>query len=167
MRTGIPCRPLPTPDTGFFDAQYEVPAHIEGPVLISAGTLTGFELGSDVLNPYRQFERLKPVAIIQDGVLVFDGSFDVPLASALSHVQRSGDLLRAKQPQQALAEARTAVQIAPDALQTQMALGDAFAALNRSDDARAAYEKALTIAHTMEPSAQEVWVPQIEKKLAG
>ena len=119
-----------------------------------------------MLNPYRQFERLKPVAIIQDGVLVFDGSFDVPLASALSHVQRSGDLLRAKQPQQALAEARTAVQIAPDALQTQMALGDAFAALNRSDDARAAYEKALTIAHTMEPSAQEVWVPQIEKKLA-
>ena len=52
-------------------------------------------------------------------------------------------------------------------MQTEMALGDAFAALNRSADARAAYEKALAIAHTMEPSAQEVWLPQVEKKLAG
>lgn len=164
---GIPCKPLPTPDTGFFDAAYDVPRHIEGPVLISAGTLTGFELGSDVLNPYREFEKLQPVANIQDGVLVFEGSFDVPLASAMSHVVRSGDLLNAKRPQDALAESQTAVRIAPDALQTQMALGDALAAMNRDDEAKAAYVKALAIAHTMEPSAQEVWVPQIETKLKG
>ena len=164
---GIPCRPLPTPDTGFFDVAYDVPKQIEGPVLISAGTLTGFELGSDVLNPYRQFERLKPVAIIQDGVLVFDGSFDVPLASALSHSQRSGDLLTAKQPEAALTEAQTAVQIAPDALQTQMALGDALTALHREDEARVAYLKAQEIIGTMEPSARAVWAPQIEAKLKG
>jgi tetratricopeptide (TPR) repeat protein len=162
---GIPCKPLPTPDTGFFDVAYDVPRHIEGPVLISAGTLTGFELGSDVLNPYREFEKLQPVANIQDGVLVFEGSFDVPLASAMSHVVRSGDLLTLKKPQEALAEAQAAVRIAPDALQTQMALGDALAALNRHGDADVAYEKALAIARTMEPSAQEVWVPQIEAKL--
>jgi hypothetical protein len=164
---GIPCKPLPTPDTGFFDVAYDVPRHIEGPVLISAGTLTGFELGSDVLNPYREFEKAQPVANIQDGVLVFEGSYDVPLASAMSHVIRSGDLLTLKKPQEALAEAQTAVRIAPDALQAEMALGDALAALNRSDDAEVAYEKALGIAHTMEPSAQEIWVPQIEAKLKG
>jgi Dolichyl-phosphate-mannose-protein mannosyltransferase len=164
---GIPCKPLPTPDTGFFDVAYDVPRHIEGPVLISAGTLTGFELGSDVLNPYREFEKLQPVANIQDGVLVFEGSFDVPLASAMSHVIRSGDLLTLKKMQEALAEAQTAVRIAPDALQTQMALGDALAAVNRSGDAEVAYQKALGIVHTMEPSAQEVWVPLIEAKLKG
>jgi hypothetical protein len=164
---GIPCKPLPTPDTGFFDVAYDVPRHIEGPVLISAGTLTGFELGSDVLNPYREFEKLQPVANIQDGVLVFEGSFDVPLASAMSHVVRSGDLLTLKKPQEALAEAQTAVRIAPDALQTQMALGDALAAVSRSGDAEVAYQKALGIVHTMEPSAQEVWVPKIEAKLKG
>lgn len=164
---GIPCKPLPTPDTGFFDVQYDVPTHIDGPVLISAGTLTGFELGSDVLNPYRQFEQLKPAAIIQDGVLVFDGSFDVPLASALAHSQRSGDLLRAGKPAEALVEAQMAVQIAPDALQTQMALGDALTALKREDEARVAYLKAQEIIGTMEPSARAVWVPQIEAKLKG
>lgn len=164
---GIPCKPLPTPDTGFFDVAYDVPRHIEGPVLISAGTLTGFELGSDVLNPYREFEKLQPVANIQDGVLVFEGSFDVPLASAMSHVIRSGDLLTLKKPQEALAEAQAAVRIAPAALQTQMALGDALAAMNRDDEAKAAYVMALAIARTMEPSAQEVWVPKIEAKLKG
>lgn len=163
---GIPCKPLPTPDTQFFGAEYEVPQRIQGPVFISAGTLTGFEFGSDVLNPYRQFEKLKPDANIQDGVLVFNGSFDVPLSAAIYHVQRAGDLL-ATDPQQALIEAQTAVQVAPDALQTQMALGDAFAVLHRSSEARAAYSNALTIAHTMEPSAQAIWVPQIEKKIAG
>ena len=164
---GIPCKPLPTPDTGFFDVAYDVPRHIEGPVFISAGTLTGFELGSDVLNPYREFEKLQPVANIQDGVLVFEGSFDVPLASAMSHVIRSGDLLDAKKPQAALAEARAAERIDPAALQTQMALGDALAAMNRNDEAKAAYVMALAIARTMEPSAQEVWVPKIEAALKG
>jgi hypothetical protein len=163
---GIPCKPLPTPDTQFFDTTYEVPVQIHGPVFISAGTLTGFEFGSNVLNPYRQFQTLQPDAEIQGGVLVFNGDFNVPLASAFSHFQRSNDLL-ATDPQQALVEAQTAVQIAPDALQTQLALGDALAALHRNAEARAAYEKALTIARTMEPGAHAIWIPQIEKKIAG
>ena len=164
---GIPCKPLPTVDSMWAGEQYQVPVRIDGPVFISAGTWSGFEFGSQVLSPFRVFQQVRPVTSIQDGVLVFDGSFDVPLASALAYVQRSDELLRAKQPKPALAQAQMAVGIDADALQTQLALGNALTALHRDDDAHAAYGKALVIAHTMEPEAQEVWVPRIQKKMGA
>ena len=163
---GIPCKPLPTPDSWFEGVQHPVPAVIEGPVLISAGTLTGFELGSNVLNPYREFQGLKPVAEIQDGVLVFEGKFDVPEAAALSHVQESEALLKKKKLDGALAEAQQAVSIAPESLRAQMALGDALMALDKKDEARTAFVKAAVLVKSMEPVAQEVWVPRVEKKMA-
>jgi len=54
---GIPCKPLITADTLWVDKQVEIPPVIDGPVLISVGTLSGFEFGSDALNPYRQFNK--------------------------------------------------------------------------------------------------------------
>ena len=164
---GIPCKPLPTPDSWFTSVEHPVPAEIDGPVLISAGTLTGFEYGSNVLNPLREFQRLEPVTSIQDGVLVFEGRFAVAEASAMSHVQRSEALLKEKQFDGALGEAQQAVEIAPDGLLGQMALGDALVALGRKEEARGAYTKAADLVKTMEPEAQEEWVPKVEKKLAG
>ena len=104
-----------------------MPPVIDGPVLISAGDWTGFERGSNVLNPYRGFQKLKPVTSIQDGVLVYEGRFAVPLASAMSHVQQSELLLKQKNVDGALAEAQQAVAIAPDDLEPQIAFGDALA----------------------------------------
>ncbi len=164
---GIPCKPLPTPDSWFGDVQHQVPTTITGPVLISAGTLTGFELGSSVLNPYRQFEKLEPVTSIQDGVLVFEGTFQVPLASALSYVQESKALLEKKDFAGALAQARQAVAIAPDAVQTQVALGDALVATGNKDEARVAYSRAMELVKTMEPGAREEWIARMEKKIAA
>ncbi len=164
---GIPCKPLPTPDSWFSRVQHPVPPVIDGPVLISAGTLTGFEYGSSVLNPYRGFEQLEPVTSIQDGVLVFEGRFAVAEASAMSHVQQSELLLKQKQLDGALAEAQQAVAIAPEGLLAQMALGNALAALGRKDEAKVAYVKAAGLVSTMEPGAQEEWTPKVEKKIAG
>lgn len=162
---GIPCKPLPTPDTSWAKVQYPVPEVIRGPVLISAGDLTWFEAGSNVLNPYREFQGLKPMSEIQDGVMVYEGEFHVPLASATSHVLRSAELLTQKKNGDALAEAQQAVALAPDALQTEMALGDALAAAGRRDEARAAYGRALDVARTMEPGARETWSERIRKKM--
>src|SRR5260370_20433585 len=86
---GIPFRPLPTVLTPWLQTPVEVPATIDGPVLISAGTLSGFEFGPGPLNPYDQFQRLQPTAVIQHRIQVFDGHFDVPLASALAHEQHA------------------------------------------------------------------------------
>jgi tetratricopeptide (TPR) repeat protein len=140
---------------------------IDGPVLISAGDLTGFERGSNVLNPYRPFQHLKPVTSIQDGVLVYEGRFAVPLASALSHVQQSKALLKQKQFDSALAAAQEAVKIAPDDLEPQIALGDALQALGRKGEANEAYSQAMVEVKTMEPQAQEVWGPRVQKKMMG
>lgn len=162
---GIPCRPLPTPDTNWFGEQIDTPPVIEGPVLISHLTLTGYELGSNVLNPYRDFQKLRPTAVIEHGVFVFDGTFSVPLASALGHVRRAWHLYGHQQFDEALVEAQAAKALAPDAMQTQMVLGNVLTAVHRSAEAHAAYEKALAIAKTMEPSAQETWIPIVQRSL--
>jgi hypothetical protein len=162
---GIPCKPLPTPDSTWAKVQYPVPEVIHGPVFLSAGDWTWFEGGSSVLNPYLEFQKLTPVTSIQDGVLVYEGEFHVPLASAISHVLRSAELLKQKKNDEALAEARQAVAIAPDALQAHMALGDALATAGNKDEARAAYGRALEVAQTMEDGARETWSQRIQKKM--
>lgn len=163
---GIPCKTLPTPDTDWFGEQTDVPPVIEGPVLISASDLAGYELGSNVLNAYRDFQRLRPSAVIEHGVFVFDGKFEVPLASALGHVQRSQISLEHQQFEDALREAQTAVNTAPDALQPQIILGDVLGAMHRDADARDAYQKAFTVVQTMEPEARTQWTATVQQKLA-
>jgi tetratricopeptide (TPR) repeat protein len=164
---GIPCKPLPTINTLWLNQRIEVPASIDGPVLVSASNLSGFEFGPGPLNPYEQFKQLRPTAVIGRGVFVFDGRFDVPLVSALGRVQNARNLLAAGQAEQALAEARAALALAPEAVQTRMLLGDALAATGRPEEARAEYEKALSLAKTIEPEFQVRSVPDIERKLAG
>ena len=94
-------------------------------------------------------------------------SLDVPLVSALGRVQNAQNLLAAGQAEQALAEARAALVLAPEAVQTRMMMGDALAATGRPAEARAEYEKALSLAKTIEPEFQVRSVPDIERKLAG
>jgi len=164
---GIPCQPLPAFDSISVDAVYDVPPVIKGPVLISAGDWTGFEFGSEVLNPYRAFKDVKPSGMIGYGVLVYDGEFAVPLASAYAHVQRSAALLKEKKVDAALAEAQQGVAIAPDAVQTQVALGDVLKAAGRGSEANAAYSRALAVVATMEPGARESWTEKVRKKMSA
>jgi len=162
---GIPCKPLPTPDTYFTKTPRPVPATITGPVFISAGTLTGFEFGSSGLNPYRDFARLKPVASIQDGVEVYEGTFHVPLASAMSYVAEAQTLLRKKDVAGALAQAQQAAAIAPNEFYPEMVLGDALAAAGQKDQALAAYVRALDAVKRMDRDAQEKLGPEVEGKM--
>ncbi len=162
---GIPCKRLPTPDSYFNDEQLEVPVAIDGPVLISAGSLNGFELGSSVLNPYEGFRGMKPTAFVQDGIFVFDGHFRVPLASALVYVQRSAAAMKKGDVGGALRNAAQGEEIAPGAVQTELALGDAKAASGQKTDALAAYGRARTAIATMEPEGREVWGKVLEEKV--
>jgi Dolichyl-phosphate-mannose-protein mannosyltransferase len=164
---GIPCKGLPTADTYFSRVTRPVPVVIEGPVFLSAGTLTGFEYGTDMLNPYREFEQLTPVASINHGVEVFEGTFRVPLASALSYVAESSRLMAKKDFAGAVSAAQEAVAIAPDEYQPEVTLGDALVAAGRKDEARIAYGRALSVVKRMEPEAQEALGAEVEKKIAA
>jgi len=162
---GIPCKPLPTINTLWLNEPIEVPTTIDGPVLISASNLSGLEFGPGVLDPYEQFKRHQPTAVIDRGVFVFEGKFDMPLAAAISKVQKAQKLLQAKQLDQALQEAQAAVALAPDSIRTQLALGDVLLEMGQTQQARASYEKALELAKTIEPEFQIRSVPDIEQRL--
>jgi hypothetical protein len=162
---GIPCKPLPTADSLWVGETADAPPAIDGPLLISAGNLSGFEFGAGALNPYEQFKHLRPTAVIDYGVFVFDGHFEIPLAAAISHAQKARRLLNAKQPADALADAQQAVALAPDAVNPNALLGDILAALERPQEARQYYARALTLAKTVEPEFQVGWVEHLQKKL--
>jgi 4-amino-4-deoxy-L-arabinose transferase-like glycosyltransferase len=164
---GIPCKPLPTPDAQWIGERFDMPIEIDGPVLISGSNLSGFEYGPAALNPYAQFQQLKPTAVIQNGVYVFDGHFAIPMAAAIGHIQNANEFLAAKRLNEALAEAQTAVAMAPSSVRANVVLGDVLAAMGQKDEARKCFEKALTLAKTVAPEFQEGWVDGLQQKLAG
>jgi 4-amino-4-deoxy-L-arabinose transferase-like glycosyltransferase len=162
---GIPCKTLPTVDSMWMDEPTDVPPVIDGPVLISLGTLSGGEGWGGALNPYQSFQNLQPAAVIDHGIFVFDGRFNVGRASARSRAQQSEQLLRSRQVDQALAAAQAAVAADPNVVEAQAALGDALWTTNRRDEARAAYRKGLEAAQTIEPAFQKDWIGRIQSKL--
>ncbi len=162
---GIPCKPLPTADSLWVNAPIEAPPAVDGPVLISAGDLSGFEFGPGPLNPYAQFQKLKPTAVIDYGVFVFDGHFEIPLAAAKSHIQKARDLMQQKQFGDALVEAQEAVKLAPENVDSNAVLGDVLVELKRPEEARALYEKALVLAKTVEPQFQAGRAEGLERKV--
>jgi len=162
---GIPCKPLPTINTLWLNTPIDVPNTINGPVLISASNLSGVEFGPGSLDPYGQFKLVKPTAVIDHGVFVFDGKFDMPLAAAISKVQKARNLAQGKQLERALQEATAAVGLAPDSIQTQLALGDILLEMGQPQQARTSYEKALGLAKTIEPEFQIRSLPDIEQRL--
>jgi len=164
----IPCRPLQ--DAIDFGPVGNIPVHISGTVLISATELSPGLWGPGELNPYVQFQQRRPDALIDDGILVFHGEFDVPLASAAAHARAAQMVLFAPklsdaQLQLALSEAQTAVSLAPKDEGSQEALGDILMKLNRKDEARAAYERALNLAQTIYPEFQDQAIAGLKQKL--
>jgi hypothetical protein len=103
---------------------------------------------------------------VQDGIFVFDGQFRVPLASALVYTQRSAAALKQGDVAGALRNAVQGEEIAPGAVQTEIALGDAKAASGQKTDALAAYQRARARIATMEPEGQDVWGKTLQEKIA-
>jgi hypothetical protein len=163
---GIRCKPLTTIASVWLQPKIDVPAEIDGPVLISAGVLSGYEFGPGELNPYAQFQNLRPSAIIDDGIFVYDGHFKVPLASALNHITRAQQLEDAGRHEDAFAEVETAANLAPRSARVQAELGRRLLAMNRPAEARVAFQKALSLAQSVEPAYQQSRVPDLQHQLA-
>ena len=163
---GIPCKPLTTIASVWLQPSIDVPARIEGPVLISAGVLSGYEFGPGQLNPYDQFQHIRPTAVIENGVFVFDGQFDIPLAAARNHVTQAQLAMQADQLDRALSEAQTAVALYPDSVATQSALGDVLSKLKRTDEARQAFQRALSLAQSVHPEFEAGSIAGLRQALA-
>jgi tetratricopeptide (TPR) repeat protein len=163
---GIHCHPLPTADTEWMTGAEITPPILHGAVIISAGDLSGCEWPSGGLNPYRDFQKMKPAEVIDDSVFVYQGDLHAEKAAALDRVQIAHVLLAEHQPQQALALAQQALAIVPGDLFAEATLGDAEAMSGNKEAARAAWQSAIAAAHQLEPDAQVSYVPDLEAKLA-
>jgi tetratricopeptide (TPR) repeat protein len=160
---GTPCKALPS---GFsFWAglpMVTIPEHIDGVVLVGATDAAGALWGGDGMNPYQQFEDGRPEAKIANAVLVYRGSFDIPLAAAQAHYSHVGWLLREGKAEQALAEAQTAASLVPWSAQVQAELGQTLLRLHREGEANEAFAKALQMAKAKSPQDQSQIAELIE-----
>lgn len=164
---GIHCNRLPTTSTLWWLnlPQPEIPATITGTVLISDSDLEGIEFGEGALNPYDSFRGIKPTALIQHGLFVYDGTFAMPLASALVHAHKADVLLSAGNLVEALSEAQAALALAPQSAQVQTAAGDVLLKTGDLSEARQHYEAAVQSAQEIEPALQSGLLPGLRSKL--
>ncbi len=161
----LPCKFLPNSFAGWWGQTEIVPQTYTGTVLISATELSGAYWGPAELNPYEQFQRMRPVDIIGDSILVYEGRFDFTRASVWSHVDRAWDVYDPKQLNAAVAEARAAVALGPRTVVAHYALAFMLAQSGHKDEARSEYEAALTLAKTNHPDFQWYWIPLLKKSM--
>ena len=164
---GINCKRLPTTDLLYWlDVPVTTPPVISGTVLISAGDLEGIEFGDGKLNPYDEFRRVKPTAVIQHGVYVFDGTFAVPLAAALVEANDASKLADAGDVAGALAKAEEAAGLAPWSGQVQATLADVLLKAGKKAEALARYETALGIVEKVRPDLQQEEIAGLRARIA-
>lgn len=118
-----------------------VPPVVEGTVLVSVNELPPRGAGE-----YAPFTKGEPVAFLGGNILVYRGHFEIPVAAAMSRAYRSGQFLRLNQIDEALTEARLAVELAPEDARTQLAFGLALLRAGQKPEARRAFEKVVELA---------------------
>ena len=162
---GIPCKPLITADSLFFDSPKDVPSSIDGPVLMSAGVLSGFEFGPGALNPYEQFKRLQPRRLLTTASSSTRArsrslsprpsvTFKRPACSCARRTCPAHSWRRSKR--KLWRRSRPAV---------NATMGRALDANGRASEARPYFEKALMLAKTVEPAFQRASVAGLEERL--
>jgi tetratricopeptide (TPR) repeat protein len=141
----IPCKSFP--DVVPHKRAAVVPRPVEGTLLISASDLSGFAFwGSPDMNPFALLQHVKPAANLGGHTLVFQGSFDLRLLSAASHSRQAEMLASQGQLQDALAEARAAVEMAPERMQGHLALAQVLAQAKQLPEARSEYQESIRLA---------------------
>lgn len=143
IRAVQPCRPMPSwlrPAVSR-DAIDPVPPVIEGVVVLSVSGLP--PMAGDEYVPVAKSE---PIAFIGANTYVYRGRFEVPLAAAISRVHRSNHFMRVNDIDQAISEARQAVELGPNDPRTHLALGLSLARGGQKEEARSELNKAAELA---------------------
>jgi hypothetical protein len=104
------------------------------------------ELPPQGAGEYVPIAGTKPEAFIGGNMLVYQGRFEVPLAAAASHVHRSGAFLRLGQVDNAISEARQAIELWSDGPRPHLALGLALVRAQKLAEALVPLETAASLA---------------------
>lgn len=160
---GIPCKPLPSAlGHLYMPSGAPVTSPLTGNILLSSTEAEGFLWGPGVLNPYESFKSRQPDDVIAHSVLVYRGTFDVPLLAAETHTSSALALLQQRRVPEAIAEVQAAVQLAPNSAEIQAVRGQILMAAGRNAEAQQAFATALTLAHSIHPDFQKNLIRAIE-----
>jgi hypothetical protein len=161
---GIPCKPLLS---AWVPRGYPllgpVPPVISGTVLISSTELDGRQWGPDKLNPYTGFRELVPDAQPGYVVLVYHGTFSVPLVAAYSLSAEAAGLAGRGQWSEAIAKSEQAVQLAPDSAEIQAGLGSILMKAGRTQEGQHANATALHLAEISHPEFQDQLIRRLKQ----
>jgi len=164
----IPCQRLPDVFEAWWGKPVVVtPSTVDGTILVSATQMAGVYSGPGELNPYEQFLHTPPLDSIGGSMLVFQGTFDMSIASRTSRLNKAWKLFAERQLEPAIAEARAVVQEAPRMVYAHYTLGFLLAQAGQKQEAKEEYETALTLAKTVYPEYQWYWVRILESELSG
>lgn len=119
-----------------------VPPVIDGKVLLSAMAFP------PRVELYRSITQTEPIARIGRAVFVYEGRFEIPLAAAISHADRSAVLVRLKRFDEAIVDGQKAVELGPGDPRTHLALGTALARVGRKDEAKASFRRAIEVSRS-------------------
>jgi hypothetical protein len=138
-----PCRPMPSGLRPLVsrNAIDPVPPVIEGTVFVGHRELppqSGIE--------YLPISRSEPIAFIGGTTYVYRGRFEIPLAAAISRFHRANAFLRVGDLDQAMAESRQAVELAPDDPRPHLVLGMALIRAQTAEEGRSELELAAALA---------------------
>ena len=118
-----------------------VPTVIEGTIFVSAN-----ELPPRGGPEYAPMTKSAPITMLGGAVFVYQGRFEIPIAAALSHVNRAAAFVRSNQLDEADAEAKTAIEICPDDPRMHASFANVLARKGRKAEARTEFETALELA---------------------
>jgi 4-amino-4-deoxy-L-arabinose transferase-like glycosyltransferase len=144
-----------------------VPSTISGTIFLSATDASGLLWGPGDMNPYQTFFDRKPDDMIGNIVLVYRGTFDVPLLAAQTNATAAINMLRMHRMPEALALARTAASQAPSSAEVNAVLGQVLLASGQIDEGRRTMAAALHLAQTNHPEYQRSLLNQLQHTTGG
>ena len=162
---GINCRVLPTGSalwTGLDTMRFGDNPNVSGTLLISDGVVAGADIPGNG-NPYARFASLRPAAVIDRGVYVYQGPFNLGPAAALDHIHAARDFSAKHDVSGTVREARIAERLDPNNPEAHAILGDTFAAAGDTTAARAEYSAALHSSE-LDPVFQKGLLVQLQAK---
>ena len=165
---GIKCKPLLSGIGHLLGIGPEaMPSTISGTVLLSATEIGGIYWGPDNLNPYLAFRNKRPDDTIENIILVYRGTFDVPLLAAQTNAMTASNLLRQRRAAEAVTLAQIAVKQAPDSAEVTAILGQALISAGRTAEGREALATAAHLAESNHPEYQKALLAQLRRALRG
>jgi tetratricopeptide (TPR) repeat protein len=142
---GVPCKVLalyPGKRVG------ALPLPFEGTFIVSVADYMGYAWGPPEMDPFGPLHHMQPIARLGGHSLVFQGHFDLPVPSAESHSALAQLLAGEGRMEEALAEARMGVALAPQAMDTHLSLAQILAQAKQFPAARAEYLESIRLAET-------------------